>query len=64
MKKKERKSRLLLWRLLLVLFALNLGSSIHAQDVTVTGKVLDTTGEPMIGVSVVVKSTKAGRIKP
>ena len=62
MKKKERKSRLLLWRLLLVLFALNLGSSIHAQDVTVTGKVLDTTGEPMIGVSVVVKSTKAGVI--
>ena len=35
-------------------------SSVYAQQATVTGKIVDENGEPMVGASVVVPSTKQG----
>lgn len=43
--------------LTVLLFA---ATAINAQDLTVTGKVSDNSGEPLIGVNIVVKGTTTG----
>ena len=55
MKKKEHKSKSLLWRLSLVLLALVLSINLMAQTITQTGVVVDQNNEPMIGVTVQTK---------
>ena len=62
MKKKEHKSKSLLWRLSLVLLALVLSINLMAQTITQTGVVVDQNNEPMIGVTVQTKGTATGGI--
>ena len=62
MKKKEHKSKSLLWRLSLVLLALVLSINLMAQTITQTGVVVDQNNEPMIGVTVQTKGTVTGGI--
>ena len=62
MKKKEHKSKSLLWRLSLVLLALVLSVNLMAQTITQTGVVVDQNNEPMIGVTVQAKGTTTGGI--
>ena len=57
MKKKEHKSKSLLWRILLVLLSFSFGTIVHAQNITVTGSVEDQNGEPLIGVTVAELNT-------
>lgn len=50
-------------RVALTIFSMMLCiSSIFAQSKTITGKVLDSTDEPLIGVSVVIKGTTTGTV--
>ncbi len=44
------------WLFLTVLFSL-VAMSGYAQSKTITGKIIDSTGEPVIGASVLVKGT-------
>ncbi|MFR5270983.1 MAG: carboxypeptidase-like regulatory domain-containing protein [Hoylesella buccalis] len=46
-------------QLLVMLFAF-LSLQVDAQNVTITGKVVDQDQEPLIGVSVVIKGTTTG----
>lgn len=46
-------------QLLVMLFAF-LSLQVSAQNVTITGKVVDQDQEPLIGVSVVIKGTTTG----
>ena len=62
MKKKEHKSKSLLWRLSLVLLVLSFSVNMVAQTITQTGVVLDQTNETMIGVAVQVEGTTTGAI--
>ena len=55
MKKKEHKSKSLLWRFFLVLFAFSMSLNLYAQEITTTGTVVDQNGEPLIGVTVSVE---------
>ena len=48
MKKKEHKSKSLLWRILLVLLSFSFSTIVQAQNITVTGSVEDQNGEPLI----------------
>ena len=57
MKRKEHKSKSLLWRILLVLLSFSFGTIVHAQNITVTGSVEDQNGEPLIGVTVAELNT-------
>ena len=47
---------------LLFFLLLVIGSVIYAQDRTITGVVVDENGEPMPGVSVVIKGTTNGTV--
>ena len=47
---------------LLFFLLLLIGSVIYAQDRTITGVVVDENGEPMPGVSVVIKGTTNGTV--
>lgn len=49
------------WLFLTVLFSL-VAMSGYAQSKTITGKIIDSTGEPVIGASVLVKGTTNGVI--
>ena len=49
MKKKEHKSKTLIWRILLVLLGFSLSTGLYAQEITATGTVVDQNGEPLIG---------------
>ena len=62
MKKKEHKSKSLLWRFLLVLFAFSMSLNLYAQEITTTGTVVDQNGEPLIGVTVSVMKGNNGTI--
>ena len=62
MKKEIKKATLSFWRLLLLMVVFNSGLSLFAQTQTVSGIVLDEFGDPMIGVSVLVKGTTTGII--
>ena len=45
-----------------LLFGVMLSINAYAQEITVTGTVKDQTGEPVIGVNVIVKGTTVGTI--
>ena len=45
-----------------LLFGVMLSINTYAQEITVTGTVKDQTGEPVIGVNVIVKGTSVGTI--
>lgn len=60
MKKKEHKSKSLLWRILLVLLSFSFSTIVQAQNITVTGSVEDQNGEPLIGVTVAELNTTYG----
>ena len=62
MKKKEHKSKSLLWRILLVLLSFSFSTIVQAQNITVTGSVEDQNGEPLIGVTVAELNTTNGAI--
>ena len=62
MKKKEHKSKSLLWRFFLVLFAFSMSLNLYAQEITTTGTVVDQNGEPLIGVTVSVMKGNNGTI--
>ena len=62
MKKKEHKSKSLLWRFLLVLFAFSMSFNLYAQEITATGTVVDQNGESLIGVTVTVVRGNNGAI--
>lgn len=62
MKKECRKATRPFWRLLLLMVALSSSLNLFAQTGTVSGIVLDEFGEPMIGVSVLLKGTTTGII--
>ena len=62
MKKRIKKVTVSFWRLLLLMVAFNSSLSLFAQTQSVSGIVLDEFGEPMIGVSVLVKGTTTGII--
>lgn len=62
MKKEIKKATLSFWRLFLLMVAFNSGLSLFAQTQTVSGVVLDEFGDPVIGVSVLVKGTTTGII--
>lgn len=47
---------------ILFLFFITLAVIVNAQDVNITGKVVDTDNNPLTGVSVFVKRTKSGTI--
>ena len=57
----DRTKHQFIWRKIatLILF-LFVGITIKAQDVTTTGTVVDTNGEPLIGVSVMAQGTAKG----
>ena len=59
MKRKEHKSKSLLWRILLVLLSFSFGTIVHAQNITVTGSVEDQNGEPLIGLARATESNPA-----
>ena len=62
MKKKEHKSKSLLWRFFLVLFTFSMSFNLYAQEITTTGTVVDQNGEPLIGVTVSVMKGNNGTI--
>ena len=62
MKKKEHKSKSLLWCILLVLLSFSFSTIVQAQNITVTGGVEDQNGEPVIGVTVAELNTTNGAI--
>lgn len=62
MKKEIKSATQSFWRLLFLLVAFNSSLSLFAQTPTVSGIVLDEFGDPMIGVSVLVKGTTTGII--
>ena len=62
MKKKEHKSKSLLWRLFFVLFAFSMSINLYAQEITTIGTVVDQNGEPLIGVTVSVMKGSNGTI--
>ena len=62
MKKEIKRATQSFWRLLLLMVAFNSSLSLFAQTQTISGIVLDEFGEPMIGVSVLVKGTTTGII--
>lgn len=62
MKKEIKSATQSFWRLLLLLVAFNSSLSLFAQTQTISGVVLDEFGDPMIGVSVLVKGTTTGII--
>ena len=62
MKKKEHKSKSLLWRFLLVLFTFSMSFNLYAQEITATGTVVDQNGESLIGVTVTVVKGNNGAI--
>lgn len=49
-------------RLLLMMLTLFVASIMQAQEITCTGNIADTNGEPIIGASVVVKGTSQGTV--
>lgn len=57
----DRTKQLLIWKKIatLVLFLL-VGFTLKAQEVTTSGTVVDTNGEPLIGVSVMAQGTAKG----
>lgn len=57
-----KELRTISWRLMLLLaLLLTMGGRLYAQETTVSGKVTDgDTGEPLPGVSVVIKGTTTG----
>lgn len=46
--------------LLLILLAVGVAPAAYAQQMSVSGTVTDTSGEPLIGASVVIKGQQAG----
>ena len=62
MKKKEHKSKSLLWRLFFVLFTFSMSIDLYAQEITTIGTVVDQNGEPLIGVTVSVMKGSNGTI--
>ncbi|MGM0407820.1 MAG: SusC/RagA family TonB-linked outer membrane protein [Bacteroidota bacterium] len=68
MKKKSKQNELrrsmkqLLTAIVLVLMVGLLGATVNAQNVTVTGSVKNTAGEPVPGTTVVVKGTTQGTV--
>ena len=62
MKKEIKRATQSFWRLLLLMVAFNSSLSLFAQTQTISGIVLDEFGDPMIGVSVLVKGTTTGII--
>lgn len=62
MKQKEHKSRPLSWRILLVLFSISLSTLAQAQNITVKGNVVDSNGEPLIGVTITEENSTNGAI--
>jgi iron complex outermembrane recepter protein len=54
------KSRKLLSSFTLLLYFLSLAISVQAQTTSVRGKVVNTAGDPLIGVSIAVKGTSSG----
>ena len=57
--KDKNKLTMKIWSVLLILF---ISSSLHAQTLTVNGKVVDSLGEAIIGASVLVEGTTNGSI--
>jgi TonB-linked SusC/RagA family outer membrane protein len=57
-----RKRRVFKWMQLLFLVALMLPANLSAQTIKVAGKVIDASGETVIGASVVEKGTKNGAV--
>ena len=47
---------------ILFIFLWTFSLCMFAQDITVTGRVTDTTGEPLIGVTIQVRGTTNGTI--
>lgn len=62
MKQKEHKSRTLLKRGLFVWLSCLLSVFVQAQEITATGTVTDSNGEPLIGVTVAVVKGNNGTI--
>lgn len=58
MEKQRQKLFRMFWAGFLMLFSI----AVHAQERTVTGKVYDASGEPIIGASVVVQGTTLGLV--
>ena len=58
----NRKARCKGWQRLLFLALMAVTSTIAMAQGNVSGKVVDTTGEPIIGASVVVKATSVGTV--
>jgi TonB-linked SusC/RagA family outer membrane protein len=56
------KRRYLKWMQLCLLFALLLPTTLSAQTIKVAGKVIDASGEAVIGASIVEKGTKNGAV--
>ncbi len=48
------------WKTILFLMVLCVGLPLHAQNITVNGVVEDSTGEPMIGATVLLDGSKDG----
>ncbi len=48
------------WKTILFLMVLCVGLPVHAQNITVNGVVEDSTGEPMIGATVLLDGSKDG----
>ena len=48
------------WKALLLMMVLCVGLPLHAQNITVNGVVEDSSGEPMIGATVLVQGSKEG----
>ncbi len=60
--KQSMKSKGFERRLLLIMWGLFLSLSAFAQQISIKGHVVDATGEPVIGASVVEKGTTNGTI--
>ena len=58
----NRKASCKGWQRLLFLALMAVTSTIAMAQGNVSGKVVDTTGEPIIGASVVVKATSVGTV--
>ncbi|MGB1449797.1 MAG: SusC/RagA family TonB-linked outer membrane protein [Flavobacteriaceae bacterium] len=59
MKQQNIYKRIQLWKLVLLIFGL-FATEIQAQEVVVKGQVKSDSGDPLVGVSVVVKGTSNG----
>lgn len=62
MKQKEHESKSLTWRILLVLLGFSLSIMAQAQSITVMGTVVDSNGDPLIGVTITEENSTNGAI--